>query len=376
MIRFYAYYSCGGYKDMYLGHSEMGVDNTFYLPLLPIWKEDEEHLKPKDAERLERAKSLTLIQVITNEQSFGFPQEADLFFSHGAYKAIYRSLDNGGSCLGLTDLNNGAQDEFGRGTSFSMVITAEKEDTKRLDSLALYCIDHPKEIWETIGRLIGYSPDMNGVSFNLNEALSIIKKAEKDVSFVLDHNSRRVNYVLLSSIKQLSLALKEQQLNHNKIDYVCTLQGEHQGALVKIKNEGYIGSKNSIKPDVPSEQEDKKDTNIVVKGHEILEKKDIKQPYDGIDFDEKLRALLDELLAKSKANLQSNIEDSIEGKYERICDKQAEIMDKKLGNILSKIAELRQEMERNRQLPIRQSDISKFLNESTVCRLPRRMIHC
>lgn len=365
MIRFYAYYSCGGYKDMYLGHSEMGVDKTYYLPLLPIW-EEEEHLRQKDAERLERAKSLTLIQVITDVQSFGFPQEADLFFSHGAYKAIYRSLEDGGSCLGLTGLNNGEQDEFGRGTPFSMVITAEREDTKQLDALAVSCMEHPKEMWEAIGNLIGYSPEMNGISFNLNEALSVIRKAGKEISVVLDHHSRRVNYILLSSLSQLSLAIKEQQLNHEMIDYVCALQGEKQGNLAIIKNEKSTGNKSSIKLDVTSEQEDKKIIEVVANSPEVINKKNMKQPSNYIESEEKLGFLLDEYLSKYMAQIESKVDDFMERNHECTCDKQAVIMDQKLERILSEITDLRQELGKSRQLSIRQSDNSNFLNESNV----------
>ncbi len=33
MIRIYGYYSCGGYKDMYLGNNEGEPQPTYFLPL-------------------------------------------------------------------------------------------------------------------------------------------------------------------------------------------------------------------------------------------------------------------------------------------------------------------------------------------------------
>ena len=38
MIRLYAYYSCGGYKDMYLGSSDTAASPSYFLPLLPVMK--------------------------------------------------------------------------------------------------------------------------------------------------------------------------------------------------------------------------------------------------------------------------------------------------------------------------------------------------
>lgn len=230
MIKFYAYYSCGGYKDMYLANSEMLIDYTYYLPLLPIWQ-SAENLKPKDAERLTESKNLTMIQLITSERNWGFPKEAELFFSHGAYRAIYRSLDTEGSCLGLTGLDNGENDEFGRSIPFCMVITADKSDTGRLDALALMCIKKPKEMWKAIGKLLCYSPEMNGLRFNLNAANSIIQNAFKENNGMLEHHSGKINYLLIPSLLDLDKALKEQQLNRNFIDFVCTLQGESEGGL-------------------------------------------------------------------------------------------------------------------------------------------------
>ena len=39
MLRYYSYYSVGGYKDFILGTSEDKQEATFYLPLLPVLEE-------------------------------------------------------------------------------------------------------------------------------------------------------------------------------------------------------------------------------------------------------------------------------------------------------------------------------------------------
>lgn len=38
MIRYYAYYNHGGYKDFYLGNQEENVKSKFFLPLVMIKK--------------------------------------------------------------------------------------------------------------------------------------------------------------------------------------------------------------------------------------------------------------------------------------------------------------------------------------------------
>ena len=39
MLRYYSYYSVGGYKDFILGTNQSGVEATYYLPLLPALEE-------------------------------------------------------------------------------------------------------------------------------------------------------------------------------------------------------------------------------------------------------------------------------------------------------------------------------------------------
>lgn len=38
MIRYYTYYSCGGYKDLYIGADTDLVDARYFVPLLNVWK--------------------------------------------------------------------------------------------------------------------------------------------------------------------------------------------------------------------------------------------------------------------------------------------------------------------------------------------------
>ena len=38
MIKYYAYYNFGGYKDFYLGSQEEGIPSKYFLPLLAVYE--------------------------------------------------------------------------------------------------------------------------------------------------------------------------------------------------------------------------------------------------------------------------------------------------------------------------------------------------
>lgn len=56
MLRYYSYYSVGGYKDFILGTSEEKQEATYYLPLLPVLEEraktDEDAAKLFDQQKI------------------------------------------------------------------------------------------------------------------------------------------------------------------------------------------------------------------------------------------------------------------------------------------------------------------------------------
>lgn len=349
MIKFYAYYSCGGYKDMYLANSEMSVDYTYYLPLLPMWQSAVD-LKPKDADRLIQSKTLTMIQLITGKQSWGFPKESELFFSHGAYRAIYRSLDTGGSCLGLAGLDNGEYDEFGRAIPFCMVLTADRSDTDRLDALALRCIKNPEEMWKSIGKLLCYSPEMNGLRFNLNAANSIIKIAFEENTGALEHHPGKINYLLVSSLLELNKALKEQQLNRNFIDYVCTLQGEIEGALRYKSTIPNIEKPNPETEKIHVEESHdidvsaQKDISDIPAVEVRSEKKDRRQSinedvFEAVGTDTLEARLLDSLKIDQK-RLSDNITKVVAERVEQICALHLKQVDATNERLLSKVEQL------------------------------------
>ena len=55
MIRYYTYYSCGGYKDLFIGSDVDQADASYFIPLLNVWKKSD---KPGMAEKIKRAEML------------------------------------------------------------------------------------------------------------------------------------------------------------------------------------------------------------------------------------------------------------------------------------------------------------------------------
>jgi hypothetical protein len=108
MIKLYAFYSIGGYKDLYLGELKPDCSSTYFLPLLSIMKKRN---KEEEREIVANLEALPKIERITSSNSYGFPQECSMLFSHGGYILLYKTLNDGRSCLVLRDLTSSTKDD-------------------------------------------------------------------------------------------------------------------------------------------------------------------------------------------------------------------------------------------------------------------------
>lgn len=228
MIRFYTYYSCGGYKDMYLGTDDNSSGYTYYLPLLPIWIKNN---KPSDADKIAKVENLKKIGIITNDHSFDFPSECEIMFSHGGYKAIYKTLSNGQTCFCIHDILNGSKDEENRDIPFNFLVIAEGlESIKLLDNFANRFLLDSKLIELAIGSSIKYDYEVNGIRFDIGRLTELIHETVNDpVEFL--HKKGNVVYILIDSRKYANIALKEQNINDNQLCAAYDQQGLFYGAL-------------------------------------------------------------------------------------------------------------------------------------------------
>lgn len=168
MLRYYAYYSVGGYKDFYLGSSEDDFESSYYFSLLPIWKERAE--KENDTELAERVKTLSALPQITNmsiQNRCGFPPSGAVLFTHAGYKLIYEHLEGSVYALATRDIVSSDNDESGRQTPFSFVILADTEkDRKDLDLIASYASMNLRTFNEKISSSLQYDIQVNGLRFD------------------------------------------------------------------------------------------------------------------------------------------------------------------------------------------------------------------
>ena len=169
MLRYYSYYSIGGYKDLYLGSDDDKSEETFYLPLLTVL--EEEAKTDENARRqFDELNKLPKIYQLSDKNNYGLPSGAASLFSHAGYKVLYKHVQGKTHALAIRDITCGSKDEMGRSIPFLMVITGDTpNDVRKLDIITTYITSYLKSSEETISSFIGYDRDKNGLRFKLAE---------------------------------------------------------------------------------------------------------------------------------------------------------------------------------------------------------------
>lgn len=227
MIRVYGYYCCSGYKDLYLGNSEDSNNPTYFLPLLPVMKHRN---LPEEKEKILELEQLPQIHQVTADESYDFPAECRIMFSHGGYHIIYRTLSNGDACLAIHDIPNNQQDEFGRDTPFNLLFIATHDvqnDVLLLDRFAIALKNEYQKYITLCSTLFSYDFKSNGVKFDLPrlfEALNNTNKLDKEIV----HNANSVVYLMLytGSSKDVQIALREQNFIEEQVHSMITPDGK------------------------------------------------------------------------------------------------------------------------------------------------------
>ena len=217
MIKYFTYYSFGGYKDIYVGSDSDYADASYFVPLLNVWKKSN---KPENVDKLAKAEKLKQVELITKSNAAGFPADCNLMFSHGGYSAIYRTLSDGRTCLCIRDIPNGTKDEEGRDIPFTFMFLADSEESiDKLDVFALQYLTNIKETNSLIASAITYDYIINGFKFDLVKLDSLFSSDLKYQSKLI-HRCSYVDYLLVGSYSQISLAVKEQDLDARKVNAV------------------------------------------------------------------------------------------------------------------------------------------------------------
>ncbi len=188
MIRYYAYYSVGGYKDLYLGNNEMNEQATYYLPLMAIWRKKAES-NPEYARKLEECTPLPKIKVATINDMFGLPQKAADYFVHGGYKELLSKLSDGECVLIIRDLENNQKDDSGRNIPFLFAFVADTpQDASILIRIAAYAAARMKKTTRFLSDSLGYDAQYNGLRFNLKEVNEWVAKTASSYPAEIAYN--------------------------------------------------------------------------------------------------------------------------------------------------------------------------------------------
>lgn len=290
MINVYGFYSCGGYKDMYLGNSDDADNPKYYLPLLPVMKNRN---NPDEKEKIEKLKKLPMIQIITRDDRHGFPKECDILFSHGAYTVIYKTLSNGNTCLSIKDIPGIDKDEMGREIPFNLMFIATNEESKKLlDNFALYVKDNYSECIELCNILFKYDYLSNGIKFDLPAIITKIKDVHNNVR--LTHKNNQLVYLMLYSEKNIEIAFKEQNLSFLDTPCIINTKGEIIKGKLPIE-------------DSESEKEENKETEDIFLKNEDLKNEQVKETEKELIIDSTEEDSSNDRYVKNKNSIIENL---------------------------------------------------------------------
>lgn len=222
-MRLYAYYSCGGYKDMFLGELSSDSVPVYYLPLLPIIKRRNH---PDDFVKIKEQETLPKIEIITNSDPKGFPSQCNSLFSHGAYNLIYECLDSGEYVLAIRGIESSTKDEDGRSAPFNLLFVTDNEyDVDYLDSTAYYCSHNFLNISNKLSETIVYDTKVNGLRADIQNIWLWITMCKKSWHHEYQQVRNGIILLMLTNESMFDLFLKEHKVDIKNINEIMDVNG-------------------------------------------------------------------------------------------------------------------------------------------------------
>ena len=167
MIHFFAYYSVGGYKDMYLGNDGQTDEKHYYLPLLSIERSQAEEQKDDAlAAKVERQSALPAIGLLTTDNRFGLPNMANKITTHGGFQVIFTHLEGEKFIIVLRGIQGSDKDESGRPIPFLLSFMSDSQsDLQKMRRLAGYLAQYTQTAKKELAAFLHYDPVENGLCF-------------------------------------------------------------------------------------------------------------------------------------------------------------------------------------------------------------------
>lgn len=176
MIRYYAYYSYGGFKDMLVGSQADTSVCNYYLPLVDSGIETDE--SKKNAPR---------IKIAGDKNADSLPSGIARLVSNGGYSIFFSRNFNGNSVLVVRDVTGSGKDENGRSIPFVVELVGDTTDKETLASAASFFLRNEGESDKILGPLFHYDAELNGLCFEnkkLTDWLDSLKGAPTTVETV------------------------------------------------------------------------------------------------------------------------------------------------------------------------------------------------
>lgn len=241
MIRYYAYYNHGGYKDFYLGSSLDEEDFKYFLPLLSI---HEQSLidQPNETIRNEvnRQKQLAKLVVLSDiTLDYNYPSAARTLMSHSGYKLILRQYASNKYVLAIRDIP-GSVDCYGRRTPFNMMFVGDnEEDVLSLDILGEYVRCNLSTFETFLNTLFENDLIENGLKVHLKELNAELKRIISEQQYIRkeDTNNKSVRLVIIPTGMSLSNCLREQNISKNNIAVCYDSNGQQIYKAIELQQE-------------------------------------------------------------------------------------------------------------------------------------------
>ncbi len=201
MLRYFSYYSIGGYKDFYLGCLKDEIDVVYYVS-----KEQQENIS-----------CLHLMKIISATDSCYLPDAGRILFSHAGYKVICEHLEEDCYALAIRDIVNNDGGPKTGSTPFDFLFLCDKDDLKVLDGIAAYVVNNFMSFTNYIASLFFYDSDINGYGFRLRDLNDKIKKevVDKNCSSQIELKDWQ-KFQVSSSFCQVSLLIMPIGLDEEK----------------------------------------------------------------------------------------------------------------------------------------------------------------
>ncbi len=231
MVRYLAYYSIGGYKDILAGStSESGDEDglLYYSAFLQPWLDgkmefDDEH----SLKQLNILKNKPHMEILSPQSEYKMKSMSKILVAHAGYQLACCSLGYGEYGVAIRDLMGSAKDEFGRPIPFMMQFVCD--NPIEADSLANHFRCDIEEGRKLLGRLFSYNPFLNCINFDLRTINNFVQKITSAIPVNQGSskgNKKPLRQIMLSEGISLTYVLKELGMSEDDLNMAFDANGK------------------------------------------------------------------------------------------------------------------------------------------------------